>query len=140
MLSKDLDAIIVLNSEVGNAIGSVAQSDLLQAYTEEKAETLMAMEVMQENIPQIPPDIPIATAVQMMLDNNIHTYFLMHHSEGVLYPAAYISYKNILLHLAAKEEHDLRELGVDAERRTPLDLFIEMRDAARRGILKQREE
>ena len=31
MLSKDLDAIIVLNPEDGNAIGVVSQFDLLQA-------------------------------------------------------------------------------------------------------------
>jgi len=140
MLSKDLDAIIVLNPEDGNAIGVVSQFDLLQAYTKEKPDSLKALEVMQESIPQIPPDISIGVAVQMMLDNNIRTYLLMHHSGGVLYPAAYISYKNILIHLAANEDHDLLGLGLDAERRLSLDIFIEKRDAARLSISNKREE
>jgi hypothetical protein len=94
------------------------------------------MDILQEEIPQIPPEIPLTTAAQMMLDNNIRTYFLMHHAGGVLYPTAYISYKLILRHLPAQEEEDLRGLGVVAERITPLKKFVEKRDAARRSVLK----
>jgi signal-transduction protein with cAMP-binding, CBS, and nucleotidyltransferase domain len=135
-LEKDLDSIIVTDPAEGNAVGVVTQFDLVRAHTHGKTEVLTAMDILQEEIPQIPPEIPLTTAAQMMLDNNIRTYFLMHHAGGVLYPTAYISYKLILRHLPAQEDEDLRGLGVVAERITPLKKFVEKRDAARRSVLK----
>jgi hypothetical protein len=41
-----------------------------------------------------------------------------------------------LRHLSALEEHDLMGLGVEAERRTLLERFVEKRDSARRGVNK----
>jgi hypothetical protein len=60
--------------------------DLIRAYIQRNEDGLCAMDILQEDIPQILPEIPIPTAAQMMLDNNIRTYFSMHHSGGILYP------------------------------------------------------
>jgi CBS domain-containing protein len=138
MLEKDLEAVIILDQEEGHALGVVSQDELVQAYIREEARTLKAVDVMREEVPQIPPDIPLAAAVQMMLDQQIRTFFLMHHAGGIVYPAASISYRHILRHLAAREEEDLSGLGIEAARQSPVEMFIQKRDAARRRIHSQR--
>jgi CBS domain-containing protein len=134
MLEKNLDAVIVLDKEEGHALGVVSQEELAQAYIQAEARTLSAAQVMREGVPQVPPDIPLTAAVQMMRDQKLHTFFLMHHAGGVVYPAASLSFHHILRHLAAREEEDLRGLGIEAERKNPIEAFIERRDEARRRV------
>lgn len=47
-------------------------------------------------------------------------------------PAAFLSYRHILRHMAAKDEEELKDLGLAAERKSPIEQFIERRDEARR--------
>jgi CBS domain-containing protein len=137
MLEKNLEAVIVLDKDEGHALGVVGQEELVQAYarigwdSSSKA-VPSAADVMREGIPQVPPDIPLMAAAQMMRDQNVRTFFLMHHAGGVIYPAASLSYQHVLRHLAAQDEEDLRGLGVEAERKNPIEAFIERRDEARR--------
>ena len=140
MLEKSLEAVIVLDPEEGHALGYVSWDELVKVYGERQAMDdergsmagLTANDVMCERIPQVPPDIPLAAAVQLMNDQGVRTLFLMHHAGGVVYPAAYLSYSQILRHIAARNPEELRDLGVGAERKTPLETFIEKRDAARK--------
>ena len=60
----------------------------MKAYEREDARSLMAEQVMHEGVPQIPPDIPLTVAAQMMLDQHVRAFFLMHNAAGVTYPAA----------------------------------------------------
>lgn len=137
MLEKNLDAVIVLDREDGHAVGVVSQDELVQAYAKmnwDGSATAVptAADVMREGFPEIPPTIPLAAAAQMMRDQKIRTFFLMHHAGGVVYPAASLSYNHILRHMAARDEADLRGLGVEAERKNPIEAFVERRDEARR--------
>ena len=137
MLEKNLEAVIVLDNDEGHALGVVGQEDLVQAYARigwDSSSTAVptAADVMREGIPQVPPDIPLTVMAQMMRDQNVRTFFLMHHAGGVVYPAASLSYQHILRHLAAQGEEDLRGLGVEAERKNPIEAFVERRDEARR--------
>jgi CBS domain-containing protein len=135
LLAGDINSIILLNPIDGNALGIVTQSDLLRVCSKDDHGKLTAMDGMQEEFPQLPPDIPISTAIQLMLDNNIQTYFLTHHSGGITYPAGYLSDKSILKYMAATEEEgELFKMGLDAERKPPLESFIHKRDAALRRI------
>ena len=68
----------------------------------------------------------------MMKDQGIRIAYMMHNSAGTIYPAAYISYRHILRHIAASNEKDLKDLGIAAERKSPIEQFIEKRDEARR--------
>ncbi len=68
----------------------------------------------------------------MMQDQKIRIAYLLHNSAGITYPAAYFSYRHILRHLAARNEEELKDLGLTAERKSPLEAFIERRDEARR--------
>ena len=140
MLKSEIDSLIVQDPIDGNSLGLISQTDLVKAYALEKTEIVTAIHLMKEEIPQILPEIPLITAAQMMLDNNIRTYYLMHHSGGIIYPAAYISYVILLRFLSAKEDQDLPGLGYKAERKTPLEVFEKKRDAARSNILNRREE
>ena len=130
MLDRDIDAVVVLDD--GHASGIINRENLVQAYTQEGYETITAGEVMREDVPQIPPEIPLTAAAQVMLDQGQHTLYIMHQSAGIEYPAGMISYRHILRHMAARDLEELSDLGINAERRSPLELFIQRRDAARR--------
>ncbi len=43
-----------------------------------------------------------------------------------------ISYRHIVRHLAAKDESELKDLGLAAERKSPVEVFIARRDKARK--------
>jgi CBS domain-containing protein len=129
LLDHDLDELIVLDE--GKALGVVGQDDLVAAFAREDIKQLTAIEVMREGVPQVPPDIPLTAAAQIMRDQRVRTFFLMHHAAGIEYPAAALSYKHYLRLLAAEDSHDLRDLGIKAERESPLEQFIQRRQATR---------
>jgi len=129
LLDQDLDEVIVLDE--GKALGVVGQNDLIAAFARQDIELLTAVEVMREGVPQVPAHIPLAAAAQIMLDQGVRTLFLMHHAAGIEYPAAALSYKHYLRLLAAEDIQDLRDLGIQAERRLPLEEFTQRRQANR---------
>lgn len=131
LLQKNLEAAVVLDTE-GHAIGVVSQDDLIRVYSQDDCRQLTAEGVMSEGVPQVPPDIPLATAAQIMRDRGIRVLFMMHHADGISYPAAVLSYYNLLRHIAAQDDEDLSDLGIKAARENPVDTFIQKRDAARR--------
>jgi hypothetical protein len=68
----------------------------------------------------------------MLKDKKTRVAYMNHNSAGIIYPAAMISYKHILRHLAAKDESELKDLGLAAERKSPIEVFIAKRDSAKR--------
>ena len=90
---------------------------------------------MQENVPQVPPDIPLTVAAQIMRDQHVRAVFIMHHAAGITYSAAVLTYKHFLRHMAAKDDSELMDLGNQAARKGPLEAFIEKRDAARKKTI-----
>jgi CBS domain-containing protein len=131
LLEKNVEGMCVLDIE-GHGIGVVGMDELVWAYAREGYETLTAEEIMSEGVPDLPADISLAVAAQLMKDKGIRIAYMLHNSAGIIYPAAYISYRHILRHMAAKDEKDLKDLGLAAERKTPIEQFIERRDEARR--------
>jgi CBS domain-containing protein len=129
-LDHNRDTVVVLDS--GNAVGVVGDEEFLKAYQRQDFRDLKAEDVMREDVPQVPPDIPLAAAAQVMLDQGISALFLMHHAGGIEYPAAQLSIRHLLRYLAASDDEQLSDLGIHADRRLPLEAFIERRDAARR--------
>lgn len=131
LLEKNVEAMCVLDAE-GHGIGVVGADELVWAYAREGCETLTAEDVMSEGVPELPADISLAVAAQMMKDRGIRVAYMLHNSAGIIYPAAYISYRHILCHIAAKDESELKDLGIKAERRSPLEVFIAKRDNAKK--------
>jgi CBS domain-containing protein len=126
-LEKELEEIVVLSE--GNALGVVGPDELVRALSSPDFRSLTAEQVMREGVPQVPPDIPLAAASQIMQDLGVRTLFLMHHAAGIEYPAAFITYRHFLRYLAARDSEDLRDLGIKAERQPPLDAFNQRRQA-----------
>lgn len=139
LLAKNLESIVVLD-QGGHAVGTVGRDELIRAYSHEDVGQMTAQDIMRDEVPQIPPDIPLAAAAQIMQDLGIRQVFLMHHAEGVDYPAASLAYTQLLRHLAADDQDDLNDLGIKAAREAPLDTFIRRRDKARKQSLLTDEE
>jgi len=131
LLEKNVEAMCVLDAE-GHGIGVVGADELVWAYAREGYETLTAEDIMSEGVPELPPDISLPVAAQVMKDRGIRVAYMMHNAGGIIYPAAYISYKHILRHMAARNENELKDLGIAAERKSPIEVFIAKRDEARR--------
>lgn len=130
MLEKQFEGVIVLD-ELGHAAGVVTWDELVAAYADEGYQQATAADIMRADVPQVPPDIPLTAAAQIMRDWGVRILFMMHHAGGINYPAAMLSYRHLLRHIAGKEPEDLRDLGIRAARKTPVEMFIERRDAAR---------
>lgn len=131
LLEHHVEAMCVLDPE-GHGIGVVGEEELVAAYGKENQDSLKAEDIMSEGVPELGADIPLTVAAQMMKDKAIRIAYMMHNAGGIIYPAAYISYRHILRHIAARDESELKDLGLAAERKSPIEVFIERRDEARR--------
>jgi CBS domain-containing protein len=131
LIENNVDEMVVLGEE-GEGVGICGYKELVDAYDRDDVRELTAEEIMSEGVPELPSDIPLKLAAQLMKDKNIRAAYMNHNSAGIIYPAALISYKHLVRHLAAKDESELKDLGINAERRSPLEVFIERRDEARK--------
>jgi CBS domain-containing protein len=131
LTENNVEEMVVLGEE-GEGVGICGYKELVNAYDREDVRELTAEQVMSEGVPELPSDIPLKLAAQLMKDKNIRAAYMNHNSAGIIYPAAIISYKHLVRHLAAKDESDLKDLGINAERKSPLEIFIERRDEARK--------
>jgi CBS domain-containing protein len=83
------DVVVVLDED-GMACGWLTRERL------EKQEAATPVEeVMDEDIPTVPPDIPVEAAAQLMSDRGVQYLFLMHNWPGEPRPSAAISLKAI---------------------------------------------
>jgi hypothetical protein len=80
-------------------------------------------------VPTVPPDVPLTAAAQIMLDMNVRAVYMTHHAGGIEYPAAWLTYTHLLRHLVGD---DLADLGIRADRESPLDTFLRRREEARK--------
>lgn len=139
LVKSDLDCVVVLDEE-GHAQGVVDQDDMVKAYASDDWSSLKAEDILKENVPQIPPDLLLSAAAQLMRDMKVRSAFMMHHAGGINYSAGVITYKHLLRHMAAQNDSDLDDLGIKAARKSPIDSFLERRDAARRQNQSRSEE
>ena len=131
LLENNVEELVVLGEE-GEGVGICGYKELINAYDHDDVRELTVEEIMSEGVPELPSDIPLKLAAQLMRDKDIRVAYMNHNSAGIIYPAASISYKHIVRHLAAKDETELKDLGIYAERKSPLEQFIERRDEARK--------
>lgn len=127
-LEREIEAVVVMAD--GHALGVVSRDELIRAYAVGDYDTLTAQDVMVESVPQVPPEIPLTAAAQIMQDLGIRALFLMHHAAGIEYPAAVITYRHLLRHMAASDQEQLSDLGILAERQTPVEAFNRRRAEA----------
>lgn len=130
MLDKAEEGVIVLDDR-GHAAGVVTWDSLIRAYVTGDFEGLCAIDVMFDDVPQLPPDIPLTAAAQIMLDRGVRVAFMTHHAGGIVYPAAVLTFRHFLRHIAVKDPGDLHDLGIRAKRESPIATFLRRRDEAR---------
>ena len=137
-LEKDIEGAVVLDDN-GHGAGVVTHDELVKAYAKGGYELLTAQDVMRADVPTVPPDIPLTAAAQIMQDMNTRIIYMTHHAGGIEYPAAYLTYKHLLRHLAAEDGAELKDLGIKAEREAPLETFFRRRDEALKRAQKGRK-
>lgn len=131
LIENNIEEMVVLGDE-GEGIGVCGYKELISAYERDNVRELTAEDIMTEGVPELPSDIPLTLAAQLLRDKNIRVAYMNHNSAGIIYPAASISYKHLVRHLAAKDDAELKDLGINAERKSPLEQFFERRDEARK--------
>lgn len=131
LIENNVEELVVLGEE-GEGVGVCGYRELVNAYERDDIRDLAAEDVMSEGVPEMPSDIPLKLAAQLMKDKGTRVAYMNHNSAGIIYPAASISYRHLVRHLAAKDESELKDLGIYAERKSPLQQFVERRDEARR--------
>jgi len=131
IIENNVEEMVVLGDE-GEGVGVCGYKELVNAYSRDDVRELTAEDIMSEGVPELPSDIPLTLAAQLLRDKDIRVAYMNHNSAGIIYPAASISYKHLIRHLAAKDDSELKDLGINAERKSPLEQFIERRDEARR--------
>lgn len=83
-LASGGDVVVALDDD-GIAVGWALRTAMLAQPDRPVSE------VIDEDIPQVPPDIPAAAAVQLMRDQGVDHLFLMHAWPGEPRPSAVIS-------------------------------------------------
>jgi predicted transcriptional regulator len=131
LIENNIEEMVVLGDE-GEGMGVCGYKELVSAYEREDVRELTAEDIMTEGVPELPSDIPLTLAAQLLRDKDIRVAYMNHNSAGIIYPAASISYKHLVRHLAAEDESELKDLGINAERKSPLEQFIKRRDEARK--------
>jgi predicted transcriptional regulator len=132
LLEHHIEEMVVLDGE-GQAVGVCGYEQLLALFGREDLAKLTTEQVMREGVPDLPADLPLIAALQMMRDQGLRAAYMMHHSGGLTYPAGMITYQHLLRCLAARDESELKDLGMHAERKSPIEQFIQRRDAARKN-------
>jgi CBS domain-containing protein len=132
LIDNNVEELVVLGEE-GEGLGVCGYKELVRAYDRDNVRELTAEEAMTEGVPELPSDIPLKLAAQLMRDKDIRVAYMNHNSAGIIYPAASISYRHLIRHLAAEDKSELKDLGYSAERKSPLEQFVERRDKARKS-------
>jgi CBS domain-containing protein len=131
LIEHNVEEMVVLDEE-GHGVGVVGQEQIVAKAGSDGAADLVAEEVMFESVTELQAELPITAAAQLLKDKGVRVGYMLHNAAGITYPAAYLSYRHILRLLAARDESELKDLGLAAERKSPVEQFIEKRDAARR--------
>ena len=129
LLREELESFIVLD-ENSHAVGMLTRREVVAVYGRSGADsrdfkTLTVADVMNPDIPEVPPDIPTTAAAQIMLDQDLREIYLMHHGGGSSWPAAVLRFEDVLRYLAAESEADVADMGAGARRTSPIEAFME---------------
>jgi len=132
MLDQAATALVVLDEDADTR-GWINETRLAQAYLQAVSRSadsrlltpdacsLTAADIMDEDVPEAPSDIPLTAAGQLMADLGVDHLFMLHHAAGRSWPASVLSLRDLVRALAGPEY--LKNQGMHAARPTPMDLF-----------------
>jgi predicted transcriptional regulator len=135
-IRNNLEYIVVIDR--GQAVGVISQEELINAYINfENLDVISASDILNEVVPYIPAEIPLKVAAEIMKDKGAKALFVVHQSAGgVEYPAAVITEKHFIRHMAGEPCKDSQEMSILSDRQSPLQSFFNKRDEARRINLR----
>jgi CBS domain-containing protein len=128
MVEQGWTAVVVMDDD-GDARGWLNEHMLAAAYVRvaqtfevsETSKVLTAQDIMDEDVPEAPADIPLAAAVHLMADMGVDHLFFMHNAGGRSWPASVLNLRDVVKALAGPEY--IKVQGMHAARPTPMDLF-----------------
>lgn len=121
MIDQGWTAVVVMDDD-GDARGWINERMLAVAYTHgDDAAELTAADIMNEDVPEAPADIPLSATVQLMADLGVDHLFFMHNAGGKSWPASVLNWRDVVKALAGSEY--IKMQGMHAARPTPMDLF-----------------
>lgn len=121
MIDRGWTAVVVMDDD-GDARGWINERMLAMAFTHgEQLAALTAADVMTEDVPDAPADIPLSASAQLMADMGVDHLFLMHNAGGKSWPASVLNLRDVVKALAGPEY--IKAQGMHAARPTPMDLF-----------------
>lgn len=123
MLDHGWTAVVVMDEEA-DARGWLNDRMLAVAYAKYAGVLpagITVGQVMDEDVPEAPADIPLSATVQLMADYGVDHLFFMHHAGGKSWPASVLNLRDVVKALSGPEY--IKNQGMHAQRPTPMDLF-----------------
>jgi len=108
MAQGHASAVAVVNP-TGELIGIVSRTDLVGAYLK-PYEHRTAEDIMTTQVATIIPDIPIAAAVQIMLDRGVHQLVILHARPAPQRPVGILTMDDIVRDMAKQEDSTERRV------------------------------
>ncbi|MDY7039456.1 MAG: CBS domain-containing protein [Chloroflexota bacterium] len=101
MLENQVNALVVVD-EGGEACGLISRTDLVRVYDLDYA-SMKVEDVMTSHVTTVIPDIPVAAAAQLMLDNKIGRLVIVHQKPATQRPVGILSLSDIVRDMAGTE-------------------------------------
>jgi predicted transcriptional regulator len=121
MIDQGWTAVVVMDDD-GDARGWINERMLAVAYSRSsRVDELTAADIMDEDVPEAPADIPLSATVQIMADMATDHLFFMHNAGGKSWPASVLNLRDVVKALAGPDY--IKAQGMHAARPTPMDLF-----------------
>ncbi|MGQ9517806.1 MAG: CBS domain-containing protein [Anaerolineae bacterium] len=102
MAQARCSAVVVVDS-AGEVAGIISCLDIARAYVENRLD-MHAEEMMKTDVVTIVPDIPVKTAVQLMLDHDVQQLVILHARPSVARPVGMISVEDVVRYIAGGAE------------------------------------
>lgn len=94
LLSQQARDILVVMAEEG-VVGVVSQSDMARAFLSDY-ESMTAKDVMSPGVYSVSPDIPLATAVEKMIEKGFHQLLVAPESAESAAPVGVLSKRHLI--------------------------------------------
>jgi CBS domain-containing protein len=96
--SEGINALVVVD-EGGDLSGVVSQTDLVKAF-DQQWESMIAEDVMTPDVVTIVADIPVQTAVELMVDNQVHRVVITQGGLAPRRPVGVLSMTDVVREMA----------------------------------------
>ena len=101
MTDNQINALVVLDED-GEICGLVSRTDLVRVYNQDYA-GMTVEDVMTPHVTTVIPDIPVAAAAQLMLDNKVDRLVIVHPRPATQRPVGVLALSDVVREMAGTE-------------------------------------